>query len=332
MLFSRYPRVRLAHLPTPLEPLERLSARLGGPRLLVKRDDCTGLATGGNKTRKLEFLVGEALAQGADTLITVGAVQSNHVRQTAAAAARCGLHCEVLLERRVPDTPADYERTGNVQLDRLCGAVVHFRDGGVDMLAEAEELAGRLAAQGRRPYVIPGGGSNPVGALGYALAAFEIVGQLAEREIVVDRIVHATGSTGTQAGLLAGLHAMNVRIPVLGICVSRPEAQQVPLVHDLAQRTADLLGATTPVPREVVTVDDRFVGPGYGRTTPATVEALRLAAREEGLLLDPVYSGKAMAGLISLIREGAIPAGETVLFVHTGGAAALPAYLEELDA
>ena len=330
MLFSRYPRVRLAHLPTPLEPLERLSARLGGPRLLVKRDDCTGLATGGNKTRKLELLVGEALEQGADTLITVGAVQSNHVRQTAAAAARFGLHCEVLLERRVGGRPDTYEQTGNVQIDRLCGARIHFRDGGADMSVEAERLAGELAAQGRRPYVIPGGGSNPVGALGYAMAALEIVGQLAERGIVVDRIVHATGSTGTQAGLLAGLHAMNVRIPVLGICVSRPAAQQVPLVHDLALRTADRLGAAAPVPREAVLVDDRFVGPGYGVPAPGTIEALRMAAREEGLLLDPVYSGKAMAGLVALIREGAIASGETVLFIHTGGAAALPAYVEDL--
>ena len=328
MLLSRYPRVRLAHLPTPIEPLDRLAARLGGPRLLVKRDDCTGLATGGNKTRKLEFLVGEALARGADTLVTQGAVQSNHVRQTAAAAARCGLRCEVLLERRVAGVGPDYERTGNVQIDRLCGAVVHFHEPADDMNAAAERLGERLAAEGRRPYVIPGGGSNPVGALGYALAAFEIVEQLNARGLVVDRIVHATGSTGTQAGLLAGLAAMHVAIPVLGISVRRPAAEQESAVLDLADRTAALLGAGVTVPESKVLVDDRFVGPGYGRPTPEMVEALRLTARDEGLLLDPVYSGKAMAGLIGLVREGAIGPEETVLFLHTGGVAALPAYPE----
>lgn len=327
MLLSRFPRTRLAHLPTPLEFAPRLTAALGGPDIWIKRDDCTGLGTGGNKTRKLEFLVGEALAQGADTLVTQGAVQSNHVRQTAAAAAKVGLACEVLLERRVPGTPHDYERTGNVLLDRLFGATIHVLDSApADMNAEAERHGETLRARGRKPYVIPGGGSNPTGALGYVLCAFEIVAQANDLGLVVDRIVHGTGSTGTQAGLLAGLAATSAPIPLLGVSVRRPRAPQEDAVHALTLATLDKLGVTAGCAREHVVVDDRFVGPGYGQPTPEMVEALRLAARTEGLLFDPVYSGKALAGLVALCREGAFRKGETIIFIHTGGQASLPAY------
>jgi L-cysteate sulfo-lyase len=328
MLLSRFPRVRLCHGPTPLEPMERLSALLRGPRLFIKRDDCTGLATGGNKTRKLDFLMGAALAEGADLVITQGAVQSNHVRQTAAAAAKLGLDCRILLERRVPDVTADYETTGNVFLDRLYGAAIAFRPAGLDMNAECEALAEQLRGEGRKPYVIPGGGSNPTGALGYVSCALEIVTQANEIGLKIDRIVHATGSAGTQAGLLAGLEGCSAGIEVLGISVRQPKARQEETVHRLANATAEHLGLAHGVARDRVLADDGYVGPGYGQPTTAMVEAINLTARNEGILLDPVYSGKGMAGLIGLIGQGAFASDETIVFLHTGGAAALFAYQE----
>ena len=202
--FEQFPRYPLCHRPTPIEPMPRLTEALGGPTLYIKRDDCTGLASGGNKTRKLEFLVGEALAQGADMLVTQGAVQSNHVRQTAAAACRVGMKCHALLERRVPDRSASYEKTGNVLLDRLFGTTYEFRPPNLDMNAEAEAVCARLAGEGHKPYFIPGGGSNTTGALGYALCASEITEQSQQMGIAFDWLVMGTGSTGTQVGLLAG--------------------------------------------------------------------------------------------------------------------------------
>ena len=218
MNLARFPRIRLGHLPTPLEPMENLTRHLGGPRLWIKRDDATGLSTGGNKTRKLEFLMAEALAQQADTVITQGATQSNHARQTAAAAAKLGLECHILLEDRTGDHSPAYAQSGNVLLDKLHGASISRRSGGADMQAEMEALAEELRAKGKRPYVIPGGGSNPVGALGYVNAALELVNQAAEMGLRIDHVVHATGSAGTQAGLVAGLAALHSGIPVLGIC------------------------------------------------------------------------------------------------------------------
>jgi len=331
MHLARFPRVRLCHAPTPLEPMERLSRELGGPTLWVKRDDCTGLATGGNKTRKLDFLIGEALARGADCVVTQGAVQSNHVRQTAAAAARSGLGCVVLLERRVPQVAGDYERTGNVLLDRLLGAEIRFQEGGGDMNAAAEALGRELAAEGRKPYVIPGGGSNPTGALGYVSCALELLAQANDLGLRIDHVVHATGSAGTQAGLVAGLVGTSSGIPVLGISVRQPREQQERAVHALAQRTAEHAGIAGGIPREAVVADGDWVGPGYGQPTPEMVEAICLLARTEGLLLDPVYSGKGMAGLIGLVRRGRFRAGENVVFLHTGGAAALFAYQDLFD-
>ncbi len=325
--FDHFPRADLCHRPTPLEPMPRLSAHFGGPDLWIKRDDCTGLATGGNKTRKLEFLVGEALAQDADMLITQGAVQSNHVRQTAAAACRAGLACHALLERRVPNTNDDYELTGNVFLDRLLGASVEFRGPGLDMNAEAREVAAKFAKNGKKPYFIPGGGSNPTGALGYAECAQELVQD--SRLDRIDWIVMATGSTGTQAGLVAGLHAMGDRTPVLGVSVRQPADAQIKAVHDLAVKTCEKLGVE-PVPQERVLVDDTQVGAGYGIPAESTMEAIFLAARWEGLLLDPVYSGKGFAGMIDRVRHGFFGVGETVVFLHTGGAAALFAYQDAL--
>lgn len=323
--FDRFPRVSLCHAPTPIEPMPRLSAQLGGPSLFIKRDDCTGLAGGGNKTRKLEFLVGEALSQGADLLVTQGAVQSNHVRQTAAAACRHGLKCHALLERRVPNRDASYETAANVFLDRLFGTTLEFRPPGLDMNAEAQAATDRLRAEGHRPYFIPGGGSNPTGALGYAVCAQEIVERIDAEGLAFDWLVLATGSTGTHAGLLAGLHALGSDVPVMGISVRQPRLRQVAAVHALAQATAQKLGVPPPA-ADRTQVDDRFVGEGYGIPAASTLEAIALTARMEGILLDPVYSGKGMAGLIGLIREGFFRAADRVLFLHTGGAAALAAY------
>ncbi len=326
---KRFPRVDLCHSPTPIEFLERLSAHLGGARIYVKRDDCTGLGTGGNKTRKLEFLLGDALEKGADTLVTQGAVQSNHVRQTAAAACRFGLDCLGLLERRVPGATADYEQTGNVLLDRLFGATLEFRPAGLDMNAEGVAAAEKLRADGRNPYFIPGGGSNEIGALGYVACAREIISQSIEQGVMFDWLVHATGSTGTQAGLVAGLHAAGYALPVLGISVRQPREAQCRAVLGLAARTSTAIGAGD-LPEKKILVEDGYVGKGYGLPAPSTLEAISLAARLEGLLLDPVYSGKGMAGLIGAIRAGKFKPSDNILFVHTGGSAALYAYEEVL--
>lgn len=326
MDLARFPRIRLGHLPTPLEPLENLSRHLGGPRLWIKRDDATGLSTGGNKTRKLEFLMAEALAMKADVVITQGATQSNHARQTAAAAAKLGMACHILLEDRTGSTDPSYVGNGNVLLDHLHGATVERRAGGSDMAAEMDAVAARLAADGRKPYVIPGGGSNPLGALGYVNAALELVAQSTDRGLRIDHLVHATGSAGTQAGLVAGLHGLNSPIRLLGIGVRAPRDKQEAMVHALANRTWELLGHRGEVPREAVRANCDYVGGGYGVPTPGMVEAVTLLARTEGILLDPVYSGKGMAGLIDLVRQGHFEKDHNVVFLHTGGAVALFGY------
>lgn len=331
MHFSRFPRVRFAHLPTPLEPMERLSKHLNGPRLWIKRDDCTGLSTGGNKTRKLEFLLGEAVKQGADTVITQGATQSNHARQTAAAAAKLGLACHLLLQDRTGFTTRDYTRNGNVILDQLHGAEIHRHGGAADMTAEMEALATGLRAKGKKPYVIPGGGSNPVGALGYAEAALELVTQANARGLKIEHVVHATGSAGTQAGFVVGMAALNARIPTLGISVRADRKTQEETVFALAQRTEEHMGLKGVIKREHVVVNSDYVGPGYGQPTPGMIEALRLAANLEGILLDPVYSGKAMAGLIGQVRQGAFAKDSDVVFLHTGGAVGIFAYLDTFE-
>ncbi len=330
MNLSRFPRVKLCHTPTPLEEMPNLTRLLGGPTLFVKRDDCTGLAGGGNKTRKLEFLVGEARTKGADTLITQGAVQSNHARQTAAAACKFGMACEILLERRVPETAADYEKTGNVFLDRLYGAPVSFRPGGTDMNAAGLKLAEDVKARGGKPYFIPGGGSNRVGALGYVNCALELLQQANDSGLRIDTIVHGTGSAGTQAGLVAGLEGCNSGIKVYGVSVRQPKDKQEEAVYRLASQTAEYIGVKGGLARESVVADGDYVGPGYGQPTAGTIEAIRLAARHEGLLLDPVYSGKGMAGLIGLIRQGTFAKGQNIVFLHTGGSAALFAYQDAL--
>ena len=329
MHLARFARIRLAHLPTPLEPLPRLSEALGLD-LWIKRDDCTGLAGGGNKTRKLEFLLGAAFEQEADTLVTQGAVQSNHVRQTAAAAAAHGLACEIILEERTGSKASDYVGNGNVLLDRLFGATLRTVPGGTDMAAELEKTAAQVRARGGKPYVIPGGGSNPVGALGYVDCAREIVVQADEMDLEVHRIVTATGSAGTHAGLVAGLAVMGADIPVLGVGVRAPKEKQEANVFKLAEETAALLGQPGRVTRERVVADCDYVGEGYGLIDQGVIDALTLAARLDGIVLDPVYSGKAMKGLIALARAGQFK-GETVVFLHTGGAQGLFGYQSEIE-
>ena len=331
MNLSHFPRLRFAHLPTPLEPLDNLSKALGGPRLWIKRDDCTGLSTGGNKTRKLEFLMAEAVAANADTVITQGATQSNHARQTAAIAAKLGMDCRILLEDRTGSDDPNYNFNGNVLLDRLHGASVSKRPGGADMNAEMAALAEELRAAGKRPYIIPGGGSNPVGALGYVNAALELLYQAGDQGLRIDHIVHATGSAGTQAGLVAGLAALNAGIPVLGIGVRVPRAQQEENVFKLACGTAEKLGLPGVVKREDVVANCDYVGAGYGIPTPGMVDAVKRLAHAEAILLDPVYSGKGMAGLIDLIGKGHFPPGSNVVFLHTGGAAGLFGYADAFE-
>ncbi|MDP2086128.1 MAG: D-cysteine desulfhydrase [Gemmobacter sp.] len=326
MLLSRFPRIFLAHLPTPLERLDRLSALLGGPDIWIKRDDCTGLSTGGNKTRKLEFLMAEAQDAAADLVITQGATQSNHARQTAAFAARIGMDCHILLEDRTGSNNANYNANGNVLLDRLHGASVEKHPGGTDMAAAMESAAEAFRAKGRKVYIIPGGGSNPTGALGYVNCAFELVGQLNDRALVADHIVTATGSAGTQAGLITGLKAIHAGIPLLGFGVRAPKDRQEASVFALACGTAEKLGCPGMVDRHDVVADCAYVGGGYGIPSEATLEAVRLFARTEGILLDPVYSGKAAAGLIDYCRTGRFRAGERIVFLHTGGSAALFGY------
>lgn len=326
MDIARFARVRLGHFPTPLEPMHNLTRMLGGPRLWIKRDDCTGLSTGGNKTRKLEFLMADALAQKADIVITQGATQSNHARQTAAAAARLGMRCHILLEDRTGSTKPSYTDNGNVLLDRLHGATVEHRAGGSNMQAEMEAVAEQLSGAGHKPYVIPGGGSNALGAIGYANAALELTAQAVDMGLRIDHLVHATGSAGTQAGLAAGLHGLNSSIRLLGIGVRAPREKQEAMVHDLACRTCDLLGLPTQLPRQAVQANCDYVGDGYGLPTPSMIEAVNLLAQTEGVLLDPVYSGKGMAGLIDLVRKGYFSKDDNVVFLHTGGSVALFGY------
>lgn len=324
MLTDHLPRVRLAHLPTPLEELPRLSRALGGPRLLVKRDDQTGLAAGGNKTRKLEFSVGEALRQGADTLVTLGAVQSNHARQTAAAAAAQGLRCVLVLRGDAPAAP-----TGNLLLDHLLGARVVFSGRRTREEVAAEVVAEERAA-GRRPFLIPVGASDEIGAAGFVAALEELQAQLDARKLSVDRIVVASSSFGTQAGLCVAAKALGFRARIAGVAIDAPRQEVQSGVADLAARLARRLGVDVSVSPEEVLAFDGYLGGGYAVMGEPEREAIRLVARSEGILLDPVYTGRAMAGLLDLARRGEIRKDETVLFWHTGGSPALYAYAEEL--
>lgn len=328
MNLAQFPRVKLCTAPTPLELLPNLTKALGGPDIWMKRDDLTGMGGGGNKVRKLEYLAGDALAKGADHLVTQGAVQSNHVRQTAAVAAKLGLRCTAVLEHRIDTNDHQYLNSGNVLLDRLLGIDIEYRPGGTDMQAAIEEVGAKLQKEGAKPYLIPGGGSNAVGALGYAHVAFELVAQANEMGLNIDRLVHATGSAGTQAGLVAGLHALSHSMRVLGIGVRNPRDKQEANVLKLAQATAAHMGIERPLPASAVEANCDYVGAGYGIPTPGMIEAVQMVARTEGIFLDPVYSGKGMAGLIDLIRKGVFTKGQTIVFLHTGGSSGLFGYTD----
>ncbi|MBZ5496661.1 MAG: D-cysteine desulfhydrase [Acidobacteriia bacterium] len=330
MNLARFPRRRYTEGPTPLEAVPRFSAAVGGPNIYIKRDDLLGLAAGGNKTRKLEFLVADALAQGADTLITCGAVQSNHCRLTLAAAAKEGLKCRLVLEERVPKSYKP-DASGNNFLFRLLGVEqIKVVPGGSDMMKEMLMVADEVSAAGRKAYIIPGGGSNPIGATGYVACAEEILAQLFEKGININRVVCASGSAGTHAGIVTGLYGNNSNIPVVGIDVSRPKEVQEKLVYDLVQKTAARVGIKGEIPRDAVLCFGDYVGRGYSIPTPEMAEAVKMLARTESILLDPVYTGKAMAGLIDLARKGFFKKNENVLFVHTGGSPALYAYMPDL--
>jgi len=326
MNLARFPRRRYTEGWTPLHKLERLSRVLAGPDIYIKRDDLLGLTSGGNKTRKLEFLVADALAQGVDTLITCGAVQSNHARLTLAAAVVEGLKCRLVLEERVAGS-YKADASGNNFLFRLLGVEqVTVVPGGSDLLQVMQGVADELQRVGRKGYVIPTGGSNPIGATGYVACAEEILAQAFALGVRIDRVVCASGSAGTHAGLVTGFYGNNSGIAVVGIDVSRKKQPQEELVHGLATRTAAHVGIPGGVPRDAVVCFDDYVGPGYSLPTASMVEAVQMLARTEAILLDPVYTGKAMAGLIDLVRKGYFKKGEHVLFVHTGGSPALYAY------
>ncbi|MGO4331637.1 D-cysteine desulfhydrase family protein [Cupriavidus sp. 2TAF22] len=324
---SRFPRYTLREGVAPIQHLPRLSQYLGGADIFVKRDDIGGLGGGGNKLRKLEYLVGEALADGADTIITVGGRQSNHARLTAAAAAKAGLACELILARLVPREDADYVNSGNVLLDDLFGARVHDLPAGSDALGYANQRAEALRAQGRRVYVCPLGGSSPTGCLGYAACAVEIDDEASTRGLSFDRILVANGSGGMQAGLIAGEIACGrpaARVAGYSVLAPLEKAREDTLAK--ARQTLALLDPALGVAAESVDVDGSQFGPGYGQPTAGMVDALRLVATQEGILLDPVYSGKAFAGLVHDVRAGRYRKGQQILFVMSGGVPSLFAY------
>jgi len=330
---SSFPRVRLAHLPTPLEPMDRISKVLGGPRLWIKRDDCTGLSTGGNKARKLEFVMADAMAAGADTVVTAGATQSNHSRQTAAAAARLGLNCHLLLWNLTGSTERPYLENGNILLDRLHNATVHELSGAgaTDPLtylnAEVDKCTRELREQGARPYPIPVGASNAMGALGYVECARELASQAKEAGISIDAVVHRSGSAGTQAGLVAGFAVMGVATPVIGIGGGTSPAELAEMVFRMATETASLLGAPSAVKRSTVVATDPSPV-RYGFLTSDIADVISLFARTEGILVDPVYTAPALRGMIELIRRGQFRRDANVVFIHTGGTAALFSYVD----
>jgi D-cysteine desulfhydrase len=330
MNLAKFPRRRYTAGQTPIEFLPRFTEALGGPNVYIKRDDLLGLTSGGNKTRKLEFLVADALAQGADTLITCGAVQSNHCRLTLAAAVKEGLKCRLVLEERVQGS-YDKEASGNNFLFQLLGVEqIEVVPGGSDMMGAMQKVVEALDKEGRKGYIIPGGGSNPIGASGYVACAQEIQDQLFEKGLAIDRLCVASGSAGTHAGLVTGFVGCNINIPIVGVGVSRDAADQEPIVFDLACRTADRLRVRQEIPREAVVSIGGYWQPKYSVPNRKMVEAVNLMAKTEGILLDPVYTGKAMAGLIGLSREGYFKKGENLLFVHTGGSPGLYAYINPL--
>lgn len=332
MLTEKYPRAKLAHTPTPIEVLQRLSDKVGGPTIWVKRDDCTGLAFGGNKARQLEYYFGEAIRENADTILITSAVQSNYSRSAVAAARKYGMDVEVQLEERVPDRPSEYYQSGNPFLSKLMGArTFSYPDGEDEEGADNEvfKRAEELKKQGKVPYVIPLAGTHiPLGSLGYVDCAEELLIQVSERNIPLDAIVCASGSGTTHAGLLAGLRASGQNVPVYGICVRRDQVSQRERVLKKSKIVAEMLGFENIIEEGDVRLTDVTLSPGYGQLNDKVLEAIDLAATCEGLLVDPVYTGKALAGLIDLIRNGEFSKSDNILFIHTGGTPALFGYPE----
>ncbi len=322
------PRVPLGHTPTPLETMDSLVRCHPDRQLLVKRDDCTGLAFGGNKVRQLEFYLGEAQAQGADTILITGAVQSNFVRLAAAAARKLGMECHIQLEQRVTKSDPLYQNSGNVLLDKLLGATLHSYSQGEDEAGadrRLRDIADELASKGRRPYVIPlAPGHKPLGALGYVIAAEEILAQCNDRGLVLDEVIVPSGSGNTHAGLLFGFRALGCAVRVTGVCVRRAAALQQSRIAARCQEIASLLNVGTIVEEVDIHLIDDALAPGYGQLNPATLAAIDQAARQEALILDPVYSGKAMVGFLDRVTTAA--EGQSLLFIHTGGTPAVFAY------
>lgn len=329
MNLAIFPRRGYLQGPTPIEACPAFSRALGDRvNVYIKRDDLLPGCAGGNKTRKLDFCMADALEQGADTIITCGAVQSNHCRLTLSWSVKEGLDCHLVLEERVKGSYKP-EASGNNFLFQLMGVKsITVVPGGSNMMEQMQTLADSLRAQGRTPYIIPGGASNTIGATGYVACAQETLQQLFEMGLRIDHMVVPSGSAGTHAGIVVGMQGCNANIPVSGINVSRSKADQEALVLKLARATAERVGVRGELPAEAVTCFDGYVGPGYSVPTDSMVEAVKLLAQTEGILLDPVYSGKAMAGLVDLVRKGYFPEGSNVLFLHTGGSPALYAYLE----
>jgi L-cysteate sulfo-lyase len=323
MDLAQFPTFSLVHRPTPLEHLQHLSAALDGPEIYIKRDDCTGLAFGGNKTRKLEFLIGDALEKSATTIVSVGSMQSNHVRQTAAAAVKAGLKCELVLDWRVPWTQAAYGNSGNILLDRLLGATVHLcsKDEGRD--DKANEVMAAIEARGEKGYFIPTGGSNAVGSLGYVDCAIEIVEQAKQQNIKVDHVVLASGSGGTQAGMMVGLAGVDSGISCIGIDIDHDPVGVRAEVTSIVAQTAKLLGIS---PQTTFELAEGYGAPEYGMPNDKTIDAINQLAQTEAIILDPVYTGKAMAGLIDMIAKNLFGKDETIVVVHTGGGPGLFAY------
>ncbi|MCJ8324150.1 MAG: D-cysteine desulfhydrase family protein [Rhizobiales bacterium] len=335
MLTDNYPRVELSHTPTPLECLENLSQKLGGPKIWVKRDDCTGLAMGGNKVRQLEYYIGDAVSKGADTILTTGAMQSNQVRLTIAAARKLGLDVEVQLEERVGGRPQEYYNSGNPFLMKLMGAKIHHYADGEDEEGADRALyayADEVSKAGKTPYVIPLSGDHiPYGSLGYVRCAEELVLQFHQRSLKIDGIILPTGSATTHAGILCGLRALNCNIPVYGFCVRRDQQSQAERVLAKAEKVAEMIGHPGIVTKQDIWTNDKMLYPGYGQLNDELEEAMRLAAVCEGLLLDPTYTGKTMAGLIDLIESGHFTPDQNIVFLHTGGTPALFGYPELID-
>jgi len=322
-MLEKFERIKLGHFPTPIEHLKNITKYLNGPNIFIKRDDCTGLATGGNKTRKLEFLIPDAIKNKAELVVTVGAVQSNHARQTAAACALMGLKCLIILEQRIKDPPESYMKSGNVFLNKLFGAEVKICPRNEDILKYSEKLIKDIKSKGTNVYFIPGGGSNAIGALGYVECLNEIIKE--NNKYNFTQIIHATGSSGTQAGLLAGKKYFDCNIPVTGICIRHKKDTQVDKVYIEAKKTCEKLRCSILDKSDVILYDE-YIGSGYGEPTESMIEATNLLAKKEAILLDPVYSGKGFAGLIGLIRNKKFTKDDNVLFIHTGGAVSLSAY------